>query len=85
MIRHPTLNPHPWFESRHAITFQFSRGDQKDVIGVEMFSLVVTAECEVYASVHQQDERCIGAPGYIDVGELAWAALHYQWWWWRLW
>ena len=68
MVRHPAIHPQPWFESRQNINYQFSNTEQKDVIGVEFFSLAVAANCEVYVSVHQKDKRCIGALEYIDIG-----------------
>jgi calpain-15 len=67
MCRNPEHNAEPWVEFRQPIEYKFStRG--AGVINVDMFVVTVHETCDLFASVHQPDQRIIGSLPYIDVG-----------------
>lgn len=68
MVKHQGINKDPWNEARKPFEYRFSPIGL-GCISVPKYELIVDEdEARFYASVHQQDKRCIGAPEYIDFG-----------------
>lgn len=68
LVRHKGINDHPWIEAREKFEFKFSDMGRGRVVAPTYTLVLEEGESEVFATVHQQDKRCIGKPKYIDFG-----------------
>jgi hypothetical protein len=68
MVRKIGVNVSPWKEERKNIEYKF-KSDGSGVESVSIYKMIIAGEgAEMYAAIHQPDNRRIGAPAYFDFG-----------------